>query len=588
MSDTLPPTLSIAPELLLPLESVTQTFGVLAKRGMGKTYTAAVIVEEMLKAGAQVVVSDPVGVWYGLRSNAAGDGPGLPIAILGGEHADLPLHVDAGERVAELIVTERIPAVLDLSLFRKGEQTRFMTDFCETLYRINRQALHLVLDEADTIAPQRPLPGEQRLLGAVEDLVRRGRARGLGITLITQRPAVLNKNVLTQIEVLIALRLIAPQDRAAIDSWVQVHGTPEQLAELNGSLPSLEVGEAWIWSPGWLNLFQRIHVRRRETFDSSSTPKAGETVQVPRQLAPVDLEALRARLATPAPEETDDPAALRAEIARLQAQLEELRAQPAPEPVRVEVPVFPVELRGRVVAAWEALKEVDSALLRATGEIAALSRQVTGNPAPAETGPSEASSNADPAPEVPPAPVASEPLPERQVKPAAKPAPRTRLQSAEGDILRAVAQFAALGLPAVDRRHAAIFSGQSPTSSAYDRKVKALRDAGFLVYPQPGLLALTDRGRDYTSGVTKPASADALRAAWLKWLDPGEAAVLRPLLGLYPRALSRADLARVSRQSATSSAFDRKIKSLKDLGLVDYPAPGTVAATALLFPDRRR
>ena len=34
----------------------------------------------------------------------------------------------------------------------------------------------------------------------MEDLVRRGRARGLGITLITQRPAVLNKDVLTQVD----------------------------------------------------------------------------------------------------------------------------------------------------------------------------------------------------------------------------------------------------------------------------------------------------------------------------------------------------------------------------------------------------
>jgi hypothetical protein len=64
---------------------------------------------------------------------------------------------------------------------------------------------------------------------AIEDLVRRGRARGIGITLVTQHSAVLNKDVLTQAEVLVALRTIAPQDREAIDAWIKVHGTPAQL-----------------------------------------------------------------------------------------------------------------------------------------------------------------------------------------------------------------------------------------------------------------------------------------------------------------------------------------------------------------------
>jgi DNA helicase HerA-like ATPase len=74
-------------------------------------------------------------------------------------------------------------------------------------------------------------------LGAVEDLVRRGRARGIGVTLVTQRAAVLNKDVLTQAEVLVALRTIAPQERDAIDAWIRVHGTPQEREALMASLP---------------------------------------------------------------------------------------------------------------------------------------------------------------------------------------------------------------------------------------------------------------------------------------------------------------------------------------------------------------
>jgi hypothetical protein len=42
--------LRISSNLILPEEAVTQTFGIMAKRGSGKTYTAAVLAEEMLKA----------------------------------------------------------------------------------------------------------------------------------------------------------------------------------------------------------------------------------------------------------------------------------------------------------------------------------------------------------------------------------------------------------------------------------------------------------------------------------------------------------------------------------------------------------
>jgi DNA helicase HerA-like ATPase len=244
------PSLSISKKLSLPAEAVTETFALLAKRGAGKTYTAAVLVEELLKAGLHVAVVDPVGVWWGLRSSADGQHDGLPIVIMGGDHGDLPLEVGAGEMIADVVVEEGLSVVLDLSHFRKGEQTRFMTDFAERLYHKNRQPLHLVLDEADAFAPQRPMKGQERLLGAIEDLVRRGRARGIGVMLVTQRAAVLNKDVLTQAEVLVALRTIAPQDREAIDAWIRVHGTPEQREELMASLPSLPIGTAWFWSPG--------------------------------------------------------------------------------------------------------------------------------------------------------------------------------------------------------------------------------------------------------------------------------------------------------------------------------------------------
>ena len=375
-ADVVPPhcPLVLAPELSLPLEAVTETFAILAKRGSGKTYTAAVLVEEMLKAGQTVVVADPVGVWWGLRSSADGRASGLPIAILGGDHADAPLLPGAGAAVADLAAEERLSLVLDLSHFTPPEQTRFMTGFAERLYRRNRLPLHLVLDEADQFVPQVPEAGQQPLLWAMNRIVRLGRARGLGVTLISQRPAVLAKNVLTQAEVLITLRLTSPQDRKAVEAWVSAHDAPERRREMLASLASLPVGTAWLWSPGWLDRLVRMRVRCRETFDSSATPKVGQGEKVGQlgagqilpELAPMDLDRLRARLAVvedlasveeSLPEDAE-PAELRRRLRASQERVAALERRIGAGPVTV--PAAPVVQRVEVVkeVVKEFVKEV--------------------------------------------------------------------------------------------------------------------------------------------------------------------------------------------------------------------------------------
>lgn len=53
--------LKISHDFTLPLSAVTQTFAILAKRGVGKTYLASVMAEEMLRAGQQITALDPTG-----------------------------------------------------------------------------------------------------------------------------------------------------------------------------------------------------------------------------------------------------------------------------------------------------------------------------------------------------------------------------------------------------------------------------------------------------------------------------------------------------------------------------------------------
>lgn len=124
----------------LPLEAHTNTFGILAVRGAGKSNTAAVMAEEFYDAGLPFVVIDPVGSWWGLRSSGDGKGPGLAIAIFGGRHGDVPLERGGGDLIADLVVEKRISCVLDLSEFAsEGDKKYFLLAFARRLYAKNTE-----------------------------------------------------------------------------------------------------------------------------------------------------------------------------------------------------------------------------------------------------------------------------------------------------------------------------------------------------------------------------------------------------------------------------------------------------------------
>src|ERR1044071_6376151 len=127
--------LKISPDLSLPLEFVTESTAILAIKRAGKSYLARKIAEQLYSAAQQIVIVDPKGDWWGIRSSADGKEPGLPIVILGGERGDVPLEVGAGEVVGKLVVEERVSVLLDLSLLRKHQVATFMADFLETMYR---------------------------------------------------------------------------------------------------------------------------------------------------------------------------------------------------------------------------------------------------------------------------------------------------------------------------------------------------------------------------------------------------------------------------------------------------------------------
>lgn len=556
--------LRISDDVSFPLNAVTQTFAILGKRGSGKTNTSGVMTEQMIRAGLPVIAVDPIGVWWGLRHAADGKGPGLPVVILGGEHADIPLEETGGSVIADFIIEHRSPMVLDLGLFSKSAQRRFMVDFAERLYLKNREALHVVLDEVDTFCPQRIEHGGERLVGAINDIVRKGRARGLGVTLISQRPALVNKDVLTQVECLIAHRMTGPHDRDAIERWVEHNADKNQAKTVLASLQSLATGDAWVWSPGWLELFKRTHINLRETFDSSATPKAGDRVTAPKQAAAVDLEALRQKLtSTIEKAKADDPKELRRRIAELE------KAQPKSEVKieRVEVPVISPEVAAGLQLVAKEIGEVAESLRATADEIAnALKRMDVKLPVVALR----------PVVHSGPARPVLRPMPKLSTEPNGSAS--NGLSKCARELLRVLVQR---GLIGSTDSHLSILSGYSIKSSGFSNAKSELRTKGFMATDFVGRMVATEDGFTHAGHIDPLPTGTALIEYWKSNLDKCPRMFLDALCKAYPRELTKEELSEATGYSMDSSGFSNGLSTLRTLELAQ--GRGSMKASDVFF-----
>jgi hypothetical protein len=277
-------------EFTLPLDFVTRTLAIIGIRGSGKTTAATVLAEEMSECGLPWIALDPVGTFWGLRANKEGQPGGYPVLILGGGHGDLPITKNMGHSIAEAILEQNISCVIDLSGESKTTWRYFVTEFCDRLMELKPSIpRHIFIEEAPEFVPQRPLGEQRRSLAAVDRLIRLGRNRGYGATLISQRFATINKDVLTQCENLLALRSIGKPDRKAVEQWIAecVPGSEPVTEPFMKSLTGLEDGTGWFWSPQWLHRFEEIRIRPRKTYHPGETRAYG---QIAEQVNVLDLK----------------------------------------------------------------------------------------------------------------------------------------------------------------------------------------------------------------------------------------------------------------------------------------------------------
>lgn len=579
--------LHISPDLSLPLDAVTSTQCILARKGKGKTYLAKVFAEELLEARQPVVVLDPTGAWWGIKSSANGKAAGFEVVVFGGEHADVPLEEGAGEIIAKAIVEHRFSAIIDLSLLRKGAMLRFARVFLETIYRLNRQAMHLIVDEADMFAPQRPFGEDTFVLGAMQDIVRRGRIKGIGCTMITQRPQVLNKDVLTQTDTLYAMGMSHPKDIDAVKEWVNVHAEPAQSKILIDSLPSLPVGTAWIWSPGSGVELHKVKVRELKTFNSSATPKAGEVIHAPKVLAKVDIDALGEQIASTVERaKANDPAELKRKIVTLEKEIEK---RPKEGTKIVAAPAKNDEELKKCRAMANAAIALNNSLLKQRTQLSSKLAKVLNAPFDAlnkamdEVQKMIAELNNDQAP-LKPVPVTSEPAahPEsRATFSNTKPAPLRPPVECSGDLkgkLRKIAQIVAAHNPqGLKRAILAAMVGMSDGGS-FSARLSEVRSAGAII-TEGGMVIPTSEGVEkYGGQFAMPETTEEVLKIWEHKLKPGS--LHRRIIDTLIEAgkeMSVADLA-AAVERTDGGSFSARLSEVRSTGLMVDTRRGHVEA----------
>lgn len=594
--------LRISPDLSLPADVVTATTTVYGGKGMGKTNCAAVLIEELSKAGLRWSLLDPMGVAWGLRHSKDGKGPGVQCLILGGVHGDIPIEPTGGAVVADLVVDEGANVIIDFSrhpdgkMWSNGERVRFVTDYAIQLFARQgslvggrrREPLLQIIDEAARYIPQVIPSGAidlARCVGAWEQICEEGRNIGLGVMFLTQRSARMAKSVSELSDVMFAFRTIGPNSLDAVLDWLGQHVEKSRTKELAEKVRALDVGQALIVSPGWLKVETIARIRERETFDSSATPKAGQkAARVTGDGAKPDLALYREKMAaTIERAKENDPRALKATIAELRKELARAtKPGIVTDPKAIERAVAAADKRFATFQAEEVrrmrstaveLRRSAEAIEIATGRLRvhADTIETAIKVAPGVTV-EEVTRATSPAPM---ARGSGEPQTRGTfTRPAARLPVKgpgdSDLPAGERKVLVAVIQN-----DGADREQLTVLTGfRKSTRDAY---LQRLQSRGY-VRVNGRQIEFTAEGEAAVGDYERLPTGDRLREYWLNRLPEGEAKILTIVCHAYPKAIARDDID-AGYQKSSRDAYIQRLAA-KKLVTTDR---GSVTASANLF-----
>ncbi|WP_248908996.1 ATP-binding protein [Halocatena marina] len=232
---------------------------VTGKSGSGKSNSASVIAEKLLDRGYALLVVDIDGEYYGLKEKYE------VLHVGADEECDIQVSPEHAEKIASLALENNIPIILDVSSYLdEDEAAELLTAVARQLFAKEKKLKKpflLIVEEVHEYIPEGGGLGEcGRMLIKIG---KRGRKHGLGITGISQRPADVKKDFITQCDWLCWHRLTWKNDTQVVRRVLS--------GEYAEAVESLDDGEAFVRSD-WSEKIRPVQFDRKQTFDAGATP----------------------------------------------------------------------------------------------------------------------------------------------------------------------------------------------------------------------------------------------------------------------------------------------------------------------------
>ncbi|PSP54493.1 ATPase [Halobacteriales archaeon QS_1_67_19] len=241
------------------VEILTGRAFVTGKSGSGKSNTASVIAEKLLDGGYPVMLVDTDGEYYGLKEeyellHAGAD-----------EECDIQVNPEHAERLATLALEDNVPIILDVSGYlNEADGKELLTEVARQLFakekKLKKPFLMVVEEVHEYIPEGGGLDECGRMLIKIG---KRGRKHGLGIAGISQRPADVKKDFITQCDWLVWHRLTWNNDTDVVG---RILGS-----EYADAIEEMDDGEAFL-TTDWSERTRRVQFHRKQTFDAGATP----------------------------------------------------------------------------------------------------------------------------------------------------------------------------------------------------------------------------------------------------------------------------------------------------------------------------
>lgn len=255
--ETIQPT--ITEEDFPVVELLTGRGFITGKSGSGKSNTAGVIMEELLEDGYPLLVIDTEGEYYGLKQQ-------FEILHVGAdESCDVEITPEHADKITDLALKKNVPVVLDVSGYLDEEDAKEMVR--ETVQKLfnkekkMKKPFLLVIEECHEYIPEQVQLDETGQ--AIIKVAKRGRKRGLGVLGISQRPANVKKDFITQANYKIWHQLDWDNDLDVVKRVLN--------KDAKEDVKNLEIGEALI-DADFFDGVIRTKFKKRKTFHAGRTP----------------------------------------------------------------------------------------------------------------------------------------------------------------------------------------------------------------------------------------------------------------------------------------------------------------------------